>query len=312
MLCSVIIPLYNKANYIEEALQSVFNQSYQNFQVIVVDDGSKDDSVKRVQAIKDERLRLVQQPNGGVSSARNKGISLAEGELVCFLDADDWYQPSYLETMVALAQRYPDLPFFAAHYKLVNPDVGQQKFWPVPDMPPVEVIDNLYYRWRFSTLFNIDCVAMRRDFLLQFTPCFPVGEQMGEDQDLYFRMSEKTAVIYCPLPLTAYRMAVQSSLCATYDASELHPAYVRLEQRALQKQMPEKLRSAAIRLVSEARITEVRKALMAGERILAFRQLAKAWRGVVSRRWWVSLAMCFVATPSAVQFWENLRKKTAA
>lgn len=97
--------------------------------MIVVDDGSKDDSVQRVQAIKDERLLLVQQPNGGVSSARNKGISLATGELVCFLDADDWYQPNYLETMVTLAQRYPDRSFFAADDKLVNPDIlGSKNF----------------------------------------------------------------------------------------------------------------------------------------------------------------------------------------
>lgn len=133
---------------------------------------------------------------------------------------------------------------------------------------------------------------------------------MGEDQDLYFRMSEKTPIVYCRLPLTAYRMAVQSSLCATYDASELHPAYIRLEQRALQKQMPESLRPAAIRLVSEARITQIRSALMAGERSLAFRRLAKAWRGAVSRRWWLVWPCVLLQRPMLSSFGKR-RRKTA-
>jgi glycosyltransferase involved in cell wall biosynthesis len=312
MLCSIIIPLYNKADFIEAALQSVFNQRYQNFEIIVVDDGSKDDGVKRVQAINDPRVTLIQQPNGGVSSARNTGISQATGDMVCFLDADDWYQPTYLETIVTMAQRYPDFSVFATSYKLVNLGQKEQAFWRVPDELPIEIIDNLYYRWRFNILFNIDSVGIRRHFLLQFSPCFPVGEQMAEDQDLYFRMSEKTAIVYCPLQLTAYRMEVQGSLCAIQNDTLLYPAHIRLEQRAFNQHMPEKLRSDALKLVSQTRITTVRSALMAGQRFLACQRLVMAWRGVISQRWWISLVMCLVASPSMVCFWENWRKQKAA
>jgi hypothetical protein len=208
-----------------------------------------------------------------------------------------------------MAKNYPELLFFATHYRLVNVGQGEEKFWDIIDTHVVEIINDIFYRWRFGVLFNIDSFAVRRSFLLQFQPCFPVGEQMGEDQDLYFRMAEKSPFAYCPLPLTSYRMEVNDSLCATYQGSVLFPAYLRLEQRALNRQMPDRLISSALRLVAEARITDVRSALMLGYRYQGVKQLLVAWRGIVSRRWWVSLVMCLFVTPDAVQRWEHWRKQ---
>lgn len=311
MLCSIIIPLYNKANFIEEALRSILNQTYQNFEIIVVDDGSSDDGVERVRAINDSRIMLVQQVNGGVSRARNKGISLAKGDLVCFLDADDWYLPQYLNAIVVMAQRYPELAFFATYYKRVHIERDEAKFWDVPDTIPMEVVDNLFQRWRSSILFNIDSFAARRKLLLEFQPCFPIDEQMGEDQDLYFRIAEKFSFVYCHLPLIGYRMEVNGSLCATYEGSCLFPAYLRLEQRALNKQMSERLIPAAIRLVAGARITVVRHSLIVGRRYQACKELLGVWRGMVSLRWWITLVMCLFATPTVVQRWEQWRNQKA-
>lgn len=311
MLCSVIIPLYNKAAFVEDALRSVLNQTYQDFEIIVVDDGSTDDGVARVRAINDDRIVLVQQANGGVSRARNQGIVLAQGDVVCFLDADDWYLPQYLDTVMTLVKNYPALAFFATSYKLVNVAAGDEKFWQVSNNAPIEIIDDIFCRWRFDILFNIDSVAVRRSFLTQFQPCFPEGEQMGEDQDLFFRLAEKSSIAYCPSQLTAYRMAVGESLCALYQGDVLFPAHLRLEQRALNRQLPDSLRKSALRLVTEARISSVRTKLMAGLRYQGFKQLLGIWRGVVSRRWWVSLLMCACVSPSMVQRWEYWRIQRA-
>jgi glycosyltransferase involved in cell wall biosynthesis len=307
MLCSIIIPLYNKADFIEEALLSVFNQTYQNFEIIVVDDDSKDNGAERVKAIEDKRLILVQQANGGVSKARNTGIDLAKGDLVCFLDADDWYQPEYLETIVSMAENYPIVSMYATNYRLVNIEKGDEKLWDIAGSCEIEIIDDLFYRWQFSAFFHTDSFAVRRDFLLSFQPCFPLGEQMGEDQDLFFRLVEKTALAYCSLALTAYRIEVNGSLVDIYQGNKFYPAYMRLEQRALNRQMPDRLRAAALKLVSEPKITAARYDLMVGHRYQGFKQLLSAWRGMTSRRWWVTLGMCFFATPTVVKRWEHWR-----
>jgi glycosyltransferase involved in cell wall biosynthesis len=96
MRVSVIIPLFNKAPYIERALESVASQTFRDFELIVVDDGSTDDSTARVEKFSDPRLRLIRQENAGPGSARNRGLREAKGEFVAFLDADDEWLADYL------------------------------------------------------------------------------------------------------------------------------------------------------------------------------------------------------------------------
>ncbi|MDO9213744.1 MAG: glycosyltransferase family A protein [Methylococcales bacterium] len=310
MFCSVIIPLYNKAYFITAAIQSILNQSHQNFEVIVVDDGSTDDGASVVQAIPDHRIKLIQQANSGVSCARNQGIELAKGDLVCFLDADDWYLPTYIETIVSMALRYPEIAFFATSYKCMRILNQPQMSWDPGNTHTVELIDNFFYRWRFGSLFVTNSVAIRRLHLTQFKPYFPVGEQWAEDQDLWFRLAEKTPLAYCPAPLVGYRMEVAGSLCAINEprSSVMSACYLRLEQRALDRQFPDKHRNSALRLVTESKVTSARNTLMEGRRYHAFIQLISTWRnGWISRRWWVSLIMCLTVSPAFVSHWENWR-----
>jgi glycosyltransferase involved in cell wall biosynthesis len=309
MFCSIIIPLYNKADFIAEAIQSVLDQSHQNFEVIVVDDGSIDDSAKRVRAIPDQRVKLIQQTNSGVSCARNAGIEQANGDLVFFLDADDWYLPTYLETIVSMALQYPEIAFFATNFKNVSDNNLDQTsmFWDPGDTSCVEFIDDLFQRWRIDPIFVTNSVAIRRTALINFKPCFPPGEQWGEDQDLWFRLAEKFRLAYCPAPLVGYRKAVDGSLCAIHEPRTLKPAYFRLEQRAFNRQMSDSLRSSAIKLVTEAKITVARNLMADGRRFDAFMLLLKIQHAINSKRWWVSMIMCLVATPTLVRRWENWR-----
>jgi glycosyltransferase involved in cell wall biosynthesis len=105
---SVIIPVYNSSEYILEALDSVFAQSFKDFEVIVVDDGSTDDTRQKIQNYS-HKIRYFYQENGGPSKARNLGIRESTGKYIAFLDADDVWLPSKLEKQIAEFKKNPDL-----------------------------------------------------------------------------------------------------------------------------------------------------------------------------------------------------------
>jgi glycosyltransferase involved in cell wall biosynthesis len=108
-LVSVVVITYNAAEYVGHAIESVLQQTWQNLELIVVDDGSTDDTQSLVQRVGDDRLRYVRQANQGPSAARNRGIRESRGEFVAFLDADDWWSPEKLCRQVAAARPHPDV-----------------------------------------------------------------------------------------------------------------------------------------------------------------------------------------------------------
>lgn len=105
MQVSVIVPLYNKAEHVGRCLQSIARQTFRDFQVIVVDDGSTDGSGEIARSFGDARFRVIAQPNAGPGAARNRGAAEASGELLAFLDADDEWLPEYLESNVQALQK---------------------------------------------------------------------------------------------------------------------------------------------------------------------------------------------------------------
>lgn len=115
-MISVVIPLYNKESIVEQSLRSVLSQSFRDFEVIVVDDGSTDRSAEIVRDINDPRIRLVSQANGGPSKARNTGIREAKGEWILFLDADDELLPNALHHFHELISKYKDANLIACPF----------------------------------------------------------------------------------------------------------------------------------------------------------------------------------------------------
>lgn len=105
---SVVIPAYNAGSYIQDCVSSVLAQTDPDFEVLVVDDGSIDDTAVQVRAMTDPRIRLIQRPNGGLAAARNTGIQAAQGELVAFLDADDRWCPEKLAAHRQAMDRHPE------------------------------------------------------------------------------------------------------------------------------------------------------------------------------------------------------------
>ena len=117
---SIVIPLYNKENLIEYSIRSILSQTFQDFEIIVVNDGSTDNSVSIAESVMDSRIRIINQTNAGVSAARNRGIKEARYNLIAFMDADDEWKPDYLDTQYRLIQKYPECSVFACNYEFQN------------------------------------------------------------------------------------------------------------------------------------------------------------------------------------------------
>jgi glycosyltransferase involved in cell wall biosynthesis len=133
---SVIIPAYNQENYLQKAIQSVLNQTYQTLEILVVDDGSTDETAQVAKAFPDERIRYIYQENRGLSAARNTGIRQSTGKFITFLDSDDQFLPEKIETLVNILETNPDFGFAAGQAIPVDEyehPIGDLFDTPLPD-----------------------------------------------------------------------------------------------------------------------------------------------------------------------------------
>jgi glycosyltransferase involved in cell wall biosynthesis len=165
---SIIIPLYNKGAYIERALASIAAQSFADYEVIVVDDGSTDDGPAKVQSWKDPRVRLIQQANAGPGPARNRGISQAQGELIAFLDADDEWLPEFLaQSVQILESQGPEVASITSGYYEWPAQISREPLWRqrgltpgvhriTPATPALLVVHMLAYMCPWSTVIRAD------------------------------------------------------------------------------------------------------------------------------------------------------------
>lgn len=296
MKFSVVIPLYNKGAFIECTLASVLAQRWSDFELIVVDDGSTDQGPDRVAAVGDPRVRLVRQANAGVAAARNRGIALAQGEWVAFLDADDWLHPDYLATLVEVQKACPEADTVATDLAFIaHTEAHWPPPWPLPEGPPaIEVIRCLPQRWMQGPTLSSSSTAVRRSRLVQMQPCFPEGETQGEDLDLWFRLSEMAPIAMAHTPLAAYRIELAGSLSSGHRAQELAPFLQRLRERALHGPMRRDWRHATLLLVAQHELTHARLNVAAGQRLAAWHWLWQARHALAHRRWWGTALLCLL------------------
>lgn len=178
---SVVIPLYNKELSIKNTIQSVLDQTFSEFEIIVVNDGSTDKSMQVVEEIVDARIRIIDKPNGGVSSARNRGIKEAKNEWIAFLDGDDLWKENHLDTFYELISRYPENKVFCTSFIRSNLN------FPAKEDSSTQVIENYFdeaikdhFFWTSVTVINrkvFDKVGIFKEFLSR-----------GEDLDLWARI----------------------------------------------------------------------------------------------------------------------------
>lgn len=196
---SIIIPLYNKEKAIEKTLKSVFQQSFTDYEVLVINDGSTDKSEEKVKRFSDERLRLISTENRGVSQARNLGISESKGKLIAFLDADDYWFPNHLESLFQLYQNFPEAGLLATNYQFYYSD--KKIIQPVFDGIPTEnwngiVTDFFHSSMKFRIAWTSAVAAPKKVFdeVGNFDENITLGA--GEDTDLWIRIALKYAVAF--------------------------------------------------------------------------------------------------------------------
>lgn len=216
---SVIIPLYNKQRELPAAIRSILAQSFTDWEAVVVDDGSTDGSVEVLRQFSDPRIRLVSQANAGVAAARNHGIAEARAGLVAFLDADDEWMPDYLETMIALARKYPEAVIYGSNYQFRGPkgDLSPTILNRMPFDDGIGLLTNYFEVASCShpPLWT-SAVMARREALLRIGG-FPVGVRSGEDLLTWARLAMLGPVAYDMQPHAIYNLG------EGYDFSNLPP-----------------------------------------------------------------------------------------
>lgn len=204
MRFSVIVPLYNKAPYVEKALRSVLDQTFTDYELIVVNDGSKDDSLAVAKRVLDgSGAIIIDQENAGVSTARNNGVVASHGDYICFLDADDWWEPRFLERMSWFVDEYSEARLFATNYHYVKNGQSVVKL----NIPTGYFNYCKVYSEFLCQPVWTGAACMPRSILDEFGGFRP-HLKLGEDFDLWIKIALKYRVAFLNEPLANYNQDV--------------------------------------------------------------------------------------------------------
>lgn len=201
---SVIIPLYNKEQSIYKTIQSVLNQTFIDFEIVVVNDGSTDNSLKIIEQINDPRIRIINKLNGGVSNTRNRGIREAKFELIALIDADDFWEPNFLEEMYSLINDFPNFSLYgSAHDEYENNSFSFKN-----NTLPVlyrGILNNYFELAKSNVLFWTSAVIIKKEALLAIGG-FNEMISIGEDLDVWFRINLNYKCVFYNKVLAHYNI----------------------------------------------------------------------------------------------------------
>jgi glycosyltransferase involved in cell wall biosynthesis len=194
---SVVIPLYNKEKTVTNTLDSVLNQTHTNFEIIIVNDGSTDNSVEKIRNFKDDRILLLNQKNGGAAAARNLGIEKATGSLIAFLDADDYWFPNHLDEIVTLYHDFPNCGLYCSRYSM---KISSTKILDINYEPEIENefrgIVKDYFKASLHYRIGLTSAVSIPKNILEKNP-FNTAVTSGQDTELFTKIA-----IQHPIALT--------------------------------------------------------------------------------------------------------------
>lgn len=183
---SIVIPAYNVQDYIKDTLQSVFHQTFSDFEIIVVEDGSTDDTAKVLTLIKDPRLRVIHQKNKGVSSARNTGFAACRGKYIAMLDSDDIWKPWHLELARQFFLAHPDVCWHSSRCEIVEKAPCDYASTLMPKNTRSSAIH--FFKDKHLRYMSSSSLCIRRDAIKEL-PFFPENMKYSEDTSAFFRFA---------------------------------------------------------------------------------------------------------------------------
>ena len=207
-LISVVIPVYNGVQYLQKCVDSVLAQTYTNLEIILVDDGSTDESFQMCDELarREQRIRAIHQVNGGISAARNTGIKAAKGEYISFIDQDDWVEPAFLETLWTMAHKYQAPIAVVGRYVIRPNETKQKNILPSHETEKLISTSNHTFtaqqsvKMTFAPYGGFVTNKLFHNFLFKQI-LFPVGLRSEDTWILYRLFQQVNKVAICNVPL---------------------------------------------------------------------------------------------------------------
>ncbi|NET62762.1 MAG: glycosyltransferase [Symploca sp. SIO2E6] len=226
-LISVIIPVYNGEQTIRQTIESVLNQTFRDFELIVINDGSQDSTLKIVESIQDYRLQLCSYPNAGLAASRNRGISLASGEYVSCIDADDLWTPDKLEAQLKVLQENPQA---ALAYSWTDWIDEAGKFL----RPGVHltITGDVYGQLLLNDFVANGSNPLIRKQALREVGGFDESLPFSEDWDMWLRIAAHYHFVAVPAPQILYRQSTNSMSCNVWG---METASLQIIERAFNR-----------------------------------------------------------------------------
>lgn len=213
---SIIIPLYNKEKHIKDTLNSVLNQTFKNFEVIIVNDGSTDDSLDKVNTFQDSRIQIYSIKNQGVSYARNYGIEKAKADYIVFLDADDLWFINHLEELKNLQQDFPNCGIYCNRYKIKiskNKTISNRYSYSIEDSFR-GVIPDFFEASLVDRVALTSCVMVPKKVITNAGK-FDTSISSCQDLDLWIKIAIENKVAITNQTTVIYRYDIPHSLSKT-------------------------------------------------------------------------------------------------
>jgi len=206
---SVVIPLYNKENFIADTLKSVLAQTFTDFEVIIVNDVSTDNSLGAIDNIIDDRIRIIEhEVNKGLSASRNTGIKNAASDIIAFLDADDLWKPEFLKRIYDLTELYTEASLFASKYQEIYlNDIKTEHFFATP----TGLLDNFFLSNLNQSIYYPSSFCVKKDVLDEIG-LYDETITFAEDVDFNIRIHLKFKMAYSDQPLMMYRIVSENQI----------------------------------------------------------------------------------------------------
>ncbi|SRX54770.1 glycosyltransferase family A protein [Aequorivita sp. CIP111184] len=218
---SVVIPVFNKEKYIAETIKSVLNQTFSNFEVVILNDGSTDNSEAEILKFKDPRIRYFSRENSGASAARNFAIQQAETEYIALMDADDYWYPFYLEEQNRLLNDFPEESVFATATEIKRNGKIFSNNYSIKTFGKDSVLVDYFEASQLDSVLLSISTVLKKD-VFENVGWYDPKIKSGEDTDLYVRIGIKYKVVFSP------------KVCATYMVrkNSLFQSVKKLEEKA--------------------------------------------------------------------------------